>query len=110
MRGPSITGFAVAILAMMLYATLNAQEAKVPSKSLAHIGFLSCHVASGWGLVFGSSRKLRCTYTPTDKTKASEQYTVQSADLELTSDTCSPESFCGLCTHRGRRPRPIRDS
>jgi hypothetical protein len=54
MRGPSITGFAVAILAMLLSATLNAQEAKVPSKPLAHIGFLSCHVASGWGLVFGT--------------------------------------------------------
>jgi hypothetical protein len=69
MRGPSVTGFAVAILAMMLSAAPHAQETNVPSRALAHIGFLSCHVASGWGLVFGSSRKLRCTYTPTDKTK-----------------------------------------
>jgi hypothetical protein len=61
MRWPSITGFAVASLALMLSATPKAQEAEVLSEPLAHIGSLSCHVASGWGLVFGSSRKLRCT-------------------------------------------------
>jgi hypothetical protein len=27
------------------------------------VGELSCHVASGWGFVFGSSRSLLCTYT-----------------------------------------------
>jgi len=75
MRRSSITGFAVAILAMTLSANSNAQEAKKSVKPLAHIGFLSCHVASGWGLVFGSSRKLRCTYSPADKSKPSEQYT-----------------------------------
>src|ERR1700680_2539637 len=25
-------------------------------------GFLTCQVASGWGFVFGSSRKVNCTY------------------------------------------------
>lgn len=25
-------------------------------------GFLNCHVASGWGFIFGSSRKLECAY------------------------------------------------
>ena len=24
--------------------------------------YLTCHVASGWGFIFGSSRKLRCAY------------------------------------------------
>jgi hypothetical protein len=28
------------------------------------IGYLSCNVASGWGIIFGSSRELDCTYTP----------------------------------------------
>lgn len=28
------------------------------------IGYLSCNVASGWGIIFGSSRHLACTYTP----------------------------------------------
>ena len=27
------------------------------------VGELSCHVSSGWGFVFGSSRSLLCTYT-----------------------------------------------
>jgi hypothetical protein len=76
-RGFSITGFAVAALTMMLSAPPNAlaQEEKAPAKQVTHIGFLSCHVSSGWGFVFGSSRKLRCTYTPEDKTKKSEEYT-----------------------------------
>ena len=25
-------------------------------------GYLTCHVASGWGWIFGSSRKLQCAY------------------------------------------------
>ncbi|HUA52234.1 MAG TPA: DUF992 domain-containing protein [Candidatus Sulfotelmatobacter sp.] len=29
------------------------------------VGVLSCNVDSGWGFVFGSSRDLKCTYTPT---------------------------------------------
>ena len=28
------------------------------------VGTLSCHVASGWGFVFGSSKALRCTFAP----------------------------------------------
>jgi len=42
MRGPSITGFAVVTLAMMLSATPNAQEAKTPSKPLASSPESSC--------------------------------------------------------------------
>jgi hypothetical protein len=25
-------------------------------------GYLTCHIASGWGFIFGSSRKLQCAY------------------------------------------------
>jgi hypothetical protein len=32
------------------------------------VGTLSCNVESGWGFVFGSSKDLRCVYTP-DKGK-----------------------------------------
>jgi hypothetical protein len=28
------------------------------------VGTLSCNVGSGWGFIFGSSRDLRCTYSP----------------------------------------------
>lgn len=27
------------------------------------VGYLTCHVSSGWGLVFGSSREIRCTFS-----------------------------------------------
>lgn len=37
------------------------------------VGYLSCKVASGWGLIFGSSRDLDCTYTPTSG-KSEEHY------------------------------------
>jgi hypothetical protein len=29
------------------------------------VGVLTCHVSSGWGLVFGSSKELNCTFSPT---------------------------------------------
>ena len=28
------------------------------------VGTLTCHVSSGWGFVFGSSKDLRCTFSP----------------------------------------------
>jgi len=28
------------------------------------VGVLSCNVSSGWGFVFGSTRSLRCTFSP----------------------------------------------
>ena len=35
-----------------------------PAQSGVKAGFLTCNVSSGWGFVFGSSRSLRCTYSP----------------------------------------------
>lgn len=29
------------------------------------VGTLTCHVASGWGFIFGSSKDLRCNFDPT---------------------------------------------
>jgi hypothetical protein len=28
------------------------------------VGVLTCHVSSGWGFVFGSSKSMRCSYRP----------------------------------------------
>jgi hypothetical protein len=33
-----------------------------------HIGYLSCHVASGWGYILGGSQNLRCIYSPLNGT------------------------------------------
>src|SRR5262249_9026379 len=30
------------------------------------VGVLSCNVSSGWGVIFGSSRNLNCTFGPTN--------------------------------------------
>ena len=30
------------------------------------IGMLTCHVASGWGFVFGSSKDMRCNFSPSN--------------------------------------------
>jgi hypothetical protein len=32
-------------------------------KMTVRAGYLTCHVASGWGFVFGSSRTVKCAYT-----------------------------------------------
>ena len=32
------------------------------SKDAVRAGYLTCHVAAGWGFIFGSSRKLQCAY------------------------------------------------
>src|ERR1700691_5376175 len=76
MRKFSIALFAVAALAVTLSAAPNARaQGEAPKKQVLKIGYLSCHVASGWGFIFGSSRKLQCTYTPAAKGKAIENYT-----------------------------------
>ncbi|HUY27845.1 MAG TPA: DUF992 domain-containing protein [Candidatus Binataceae bacterium] len=32
------------------------------SKMTVRTGYLTCHVDSGWGFIFGSSRKIKCAY------------------------------------------------
>ena len=41
-----------------------AQAGTEADKGEVKVGYLSCHIASGWGLIFGSSRELDCVYTP----------------------------------------------
>jgi hypothetical protein len=75
MRKFSIALFGVAALAVTLAAAPSALAQEAPAKHVVKIGYLSCHVASGWGFIFGSSRKLQCTYTPAEKGKKIENYT-----------------------------------
>jgi hypothetical protein len=37
----------------------HAEERKMTVRA----GYLTCHVASGWGFIFGSSRTVKCAYT-----------------------------------------------
>lgn len=52
----SIALVALTLAALPCISSARAADVKV--------GYLSCHVASGWGIIFGSSRELDCTYTP----------------------------------------------
>jgi len=72
-----IVPFAVAAVAVMLSVAPNAlaqAEATPAPKHTTKIGYLNCHVASGWGFIFGSSRKLECVYTPAASGKKIENY------------------------------------
>ena len=77
MRRLMVLVFTIVSLVMPFPVLLNAfaQGEKLPAAQLARIGYLSCQVASGWGFVFGSSRKLRCTYSASNKHGDAEHYT-----------------------------------
>jgi Protein of unknown function (DUF992) len=68
-----IRGMVIALtLAMALGAvapSVRAQEGAAPPPPAAsaggaavRAGYLTCHVASGWGFIFGSSRNVKCAY------------------------------------------------
>jgi uncharacterized protein DUF992 len=57
---------AVALTASLSFAPKAfAQAGTAADKGEVKMGYLSCSVSSGWGVIFGSSRELQCTYTPT---------------------------------------------
>lgn len=47
--------------ALAICATLGCASA-AEAEGGVKLGTLSCHVSSGWGLIFGSSRDLNCTF------------------------------------------------
>ncbi len=50
---------------MMGVAALGALALAAPAQAAPHgvnVGTLTCHVASGWGFVFGSSKDLQCVF------------------------------------------------
>jgi Protein of unknown function (DUF992) len=59
MRKFTLALVVLAIVAVTLSAVPNARADQATTK----IGYLSCNIASGWGVIFGSSRDLDCTYT-----------------------------------------------
>ena len=67
-----LVSIATVVLFLAGGATLD-PGALAQSKQGIKVGTLKCDVDSGWGLVFGSSKKLKCVYTP-DGRKMSERY------------------------------------
>jgi hypothetical protein len=53
-----LMGAAALAGAMALAGSANA------SPNGVKVGTLTCHVASGWGFVFGSSKEVNCNYSP----------------------------------------------
>jgi hypothetical protein len=63
-RDEMLRKLALAIGLLGLTAGLLAPANPAQAQGGVRVGTLTCHVASGWGLVFGSSRALRCTFAP----------------------------------------------
>jgi Protein of unknown function (DUF992) len=61
-----------AVAALTLFA-LAAMPVHAQKKMTIKTGYLTCHVASGWGFIIGSSRKIRCSYV--SKNHPTEHYT-----------------------------------
>jgi hypothetical protein len=55
---------AVFAVSLMTTTTAFAQAGTAADKGEVKVGYLNCHVASGWGIIFGSTRELDCIYTP----------------------------------------------
>ena len=56
---------AVAVTLSAAPAVFAQQAGTAADTNDVKIGYLSCNVSSGFGIIFGSSRELDCTYTPT---------------------------------------------
>src|SRR6185312_5695702 len=67
MRGKLVAPALAAAALMMATSSTFAEEGGVKA------GMLTCQVASGWGLVFGSSKDLKCSFSP--KPGVTEHYT-----------------------------------
>src|SRR6202162_2549430 len=48
--------------AMIAAIGLCVPSAHAQEKATVRAGYLTCHVASGWGFIFGSSRDVKCAY------------------------------------------------
>jgi len=55
------SAFGAALIAMA--ATLGATTSQAEEAGMK-VGMLSCNVSSGWGVIFGSTRELKCVYQP----------------------------------------------
>jgi hypothetical protein len=52
---------AIAAMLLVLGALSTTARAEDPAATVRS-GYLTCHVASGWGFIFGSSREMHCAY------------------------------------------------
>ena len=72
-----LTGAAVAAAAIAFAGTASAAEHGVK------VGTLACHVSSGWGFVFGSSRDLHCDFHPSKATGERYEGTIAKYGVDI---------------------------
>lgn len=65
-----LVGGVVCAALVGLVAGASAQE-----KKSATAGVLKCNEASGWGMIYGSTRDLKCVFSPAEKGAKPERYT-----------------------------------
>src|SRR5271167_2388087 len=57
-------GLRIALVATsILFFSIWSQPVHAEGGYTVKTGYLTCHEASGWGFVFGSSRELKCSYS-----------------------------------------------
>jgi len=54
----------IMVVAGLLALVASVAPAEAPAQSGVKVGMLNCNVSSGWGLVFGSSRDVNCSFAP----------------------------------------------
>ena len=71
MKSVKMTGLALGIVALAMLAMPAPGSA---GDAGLKTGFLTCNVASGFGFVFGSSRDVNCSFSPSASGAKGEQY------------------------------------
>ena len=56
------SGKVVVVVALALALSAFAAPQARAQSTAVRAGYLTCHVSSGWGLIFGSSRSMKCAY------------------------------------------------
>jgi len=60
----NLGGSAIAALMIALVIGVAAPASAQAPEAGVKMGYLNCQVSRGWGLVFGSTRTLKCVYSP----------------------------------------------
>ena len=63
------------VFAMTGAVLATASSALAQEKKGATVGMLRCNEANGWGLVFGSTKDLKCVFTPSEKGAKAAHFT-----------------------------------
>lgn len=64
-------------------AAVSVLSLTVPASANTAVGTLRCTVAGGVGLILGSSRRIECTFRPSDNSAAEERYVGRSSRIGL---------------------------